>query len=430
MKPPGRPARGRVRLNVVGIRGRALAVVAVFSLAILGFATGKGTTEMPGIADASVLAWIYYAASLFVLGGTDIGLPSGEGPLSARIALWTAYLVAPVITTTVVADTLARLLRRDAAVGTPAGHVLLIGSDELAQAYAASVHAVEPEREVVLLTHDDSLLTPHIAEPEPGSRIRAAHGDALNASVAGAVGAGSAYRAVVITADDTLNLECAWTLRALNPTLAVAANVGDLSLLRPVNRVLRAGNPAQGARPPSVFSTHRMAALQLFEQHLEPLFADTAGLDDVVIAGFGRFGQTLLEILLVQGSGDIARLLLVDPDAGRLFRQFRADVEIGELKPQLVEGSLDDPGTWDRPLSELATSSTRAVALLTADAPMNLRVAMLLRQRSANLRIFAVTFRRSQFLQVMGEQIGFELLCLEEMLGSALRDHFEALAAS
>jgi hypothetical protein len=56
---------------------RWIAFGAVFLFCFVAFATGVVASERPGLGDGPWIAWIYYAGSLFVFGGVDLGVPTG-----------------------------------------------------------------------------------------------------------------------------------------------------------------------------------------------------------------------------------------------------------------------------------------------------------------------------------------------------------------
>ncbi len=404
--------------------------LAVFVLALYGFAGGADTSNISDLHDKTPLEWVYYAASLFVFGGTDLGTPLPQGPMLPRTALWIAFYLAPLITTTVVADALLSILRARAAHERfLREHVVLVGSGDLALAYLAAVQAVDPERRVLLLEHRADLAFPEFGIEEGARNLTRVRGNVLQDSVLQALALGRAHRAVVIADDDLLNLECAWAIHALNPALPVAAHVADLALLRPVNRMSRARRSADGPRGPSVFSTHRIAALQLYDEQLGAHFENTGARDDVVIAGFGRLGQTFLELLLARGEEEVARVLVVEPGATRAVRQFAADVDTGSIQVLAVDGALDDPGTWEQVAATLVAGQGASLALLAhADSLLNLRAAMLMRARLPDTRSFVRSFRRTAFADALAQQLDMEVFALEDMLREALRDHYEALS--
>lgn len=422
------------RLPAIGLSpGRLFrfgGTLAVFVLAISGFAGGANTTNIPEMQSQGPLAWVYYAASLFVFGGTDLGTPLPEGPLLPRAALWIAFYLAPLITTTVVADALLSLLRaRAAKERILQEHMVVVGSGDLALAYVAAVQAVDPGRSVLLAEHRaEQALPEFLPADRPGEPLRL-RGNLMQEPVLGALALERAHRVVVIGDDDLLNLECAWAMHDINPSLPVAAHVAELALLRPVNRMARSRRERGGGRGPSVFSTHRIAALQLYDEHLGSHFERTGARDEVVIAGFGRLGQTFLELLLARADDEVARVLVVEPGASRALRQFTADVDTGGIEVLALDGALDDPGTWEQVASLLASGQGASVALFAqADPLLNLRAAMLLRSGLPGTRGFLRCFHRTAFAAALAEQLGMELFSLEDMLRDALRDHYEALS--
>ena len=78
-------------------RWRSLMLVIVFACGLVAFLCGVGTTSRPAVVDSGILTKAYYTLGLFVLGGMDLGMPTG-GPTAARTLLWFAYFAAPTIT--------------------------------------------------------------------------------------------------------------------------------------------------------------------------------------------------------------------------------------------------------------------------------------------------------------------------------------------
>ena len=68
----------------------------IFLLALIGFESGVSVTERPELASAGIMAKAYYALSLFVVGGVDLGTPIGGSRLG-QVLVWTAYFGAPML---------------------------------------------------------------------------------------------------------------------------------------------------------------------------------------------------------------------------------------------------------------------------------------------------------------------------------------------
>ena len=417
------PRRGSIRMGV-----RVAGVVLVFVLTLTAIAAGVSTTGDEAIGELPILAWIYYAGGLFVFVGLDLGVPSG-GPGWARAAMWVAYLLAPVITTTAVLEAVLQLLRpRERPSSRLRHHVVLVGAGSLGLAYLEAIRSVEPEKPVLLVDHLGSLV--NTAEVEGFGGVQVLQADARRPATLGLLGLERADRMVVVTNDDLVNLDAGWGAKERRTSHPVAGHVADLSRLRPVTRMVRerARAALSGESQPLVFNTHRIGALHLYERFLHPHFQETAYRDVVVLGGFGRFAQTILELLRVTAADEIERILVVDTDARRLLRQFEADVSLDAIPHSAVDGDLEDPGTWGRVRDELAGLAGDPVYLLaSSDEVVNFRAAMLLRAREADPLIFARCFHRGRFAESLAGQRRFELLAFEEVLRDALVEHYEGL---
>jgi len=409
---------------------RLLGAAAVVALAVGAFAAGVGTTGIADMGAESLAGWLYFAGGLFVFGGLDLGTPVG-GPQSARIALWIAYFLAPAITTTVIAETMMKMVRPDLmARRRLRQHVILIGSSNAANAYADAIRDVEPDRMIVRLDHHPGQ-TPRFEEWDTTSALQHLQGDARLPETLDAARLAQAYRVIFLTEDDLLNLEGAWTTLARQPGLPVAAHVTDLALLRPVNRLIRSQRHKTDSSPtPLIFSTHRIGALQLYEQHLHPYFESTRYQDVVIIAGFGHYSQTILELLCAMAADELELILIVDPAAAHLLRQLRSDVDIGPVNIATIDGELDDASTWLQVSEQLTDQSTIPLFLLnSADETANLKAAMQLRAQDLKSKIFLSCFHHSAFAESLSSELSVEIVATEKLLAKALRDHYEALTS-
>ena len=409
---------------------RLLGAVAVIVLALGAFAAGVGTTGIPDMGSESLAGWFYFAGGLFIFGGLDLGTPIG-GPLPARIALWIAYFLAPAITTTVIAEALLMMVPPELIARRRLHeHVILIGSSKAAHAYADAIRSIEPDRLILRLDHRPEQ-APHFGEG--GIRPSSLHlqGDVRFPETLDAACLDKAYRVIFFTDDDLVNLESAWSTLTRQPGLPVAAHVTDLALLRPVNRLIRNQRHKTDSSPtPLVFSTHRIGALHLYEQHLHPYFESTGYRDVVVIAGFGHYSQTILELLCAMAAEELHQILIVDPAAARLLRQLRSDVDFGQVNIATVDGELDDPGTWLQVNEQLADQTATPLFLLnSADETANFKAAMLLRAQTLESKIFVNCFHHSTFAESLSSELTTEIVATEKLLSEALRDHYEALTS-
>lgn len=409
---------------------RLSAVAAVFLLTIGAFASGVRTSGVDEMSSLSVFAWIYYAGGLFVFGGLDLGVPTG-GSAIGRGALWVAFFLAPSITATAVIEAALRLIRKDKfSPRLLEGHVVVAGAGRLGLTYIQAIRRAEPGKPLLLVDLEGDKISAEEADLLDGVHLVRAALDRQEAFEL--LHLQRADRMVVVGDDDLLNLEVAWTAKEVSPKLPVAVQVTDLTLLRPVNRLIRDRARLDDAGPslPLIFNTHRIAALHLYEHFLNPHFEKTGYRDVVVLGGFGRFSQTILELLKGTAADDLEHIVIVDKVASKHVRQFAADVTLDSISFSTVDGDLDDPGTWEKADSELSSHAATPVYMLAAaDEVVNFRSAMMLRRQSSDIRIFARCYRRSSFAQSLAQENAFELLAFEEVLQEALLEHYQNLVA-
>ena len=76
------------------------------------------------------------------------------------------------------------------------------------------------------------------------------------------------------------------------------------------------------ARECEIFNSHEFAAMHLVREHLLGHFHSTPYRDLVVLAGFGRFGQTVLHQLQQHAKGSFGHVVIIDEHATRNARAF------------------------------------------------------------------------------------------------------------
>ncbi|MCA9605498.1 MAG: NAD-binding protein [Myxococcales bacterium] len=387
-------------------------LLVTFVAAMVAFRSGVGVSAS-GESAADLLTHTYWALSLFVLGGTDIGLPTG-GPAGMRALLWAVYFLAPAITTSAVVESALRVLRPDwLRRFALRDHVVVVGLGHLGTTFLEALREREPHRRVLVIEKDAA------GAAVTASRFQAAllAADVRDEGTLDAMHLDRARAVVLLTGDDLINLEVGSRITRIAPHVRVVAHVSDIATRRLVER------SGAGARI-QTFNSHRIAAHGLHEDHLEAAFAATEPRDIVVIAGFGRFGQTTLEHLLVQARGEMERAIVVDVAAERRVRAFHAQVAGTEgCAIVTVEGDLDDPLTWSQVDRALESYEVEPLFVLaTDDDGRNLRAASALRDAGKTGPIYVRCVYRSTFSAELSEERDFVVLSIDEVLRRTMRE--------
>ncbi|MBT8405710.1 MAG: NAD-binding protein [Gemmatimonadetes bacterium] len=414
--PIGSGRGGRFRWRPFVWRGLAFALVVGAGLA--GLRLGVGVTER-NVFGVGLAAQVYYVLGLFVLGGLDIGTPVG-GPRLGRMLLWGAYFVAPIITASAVIDALLRLVRPLARrLRTLNGHVVVGGAGQLSSVYARKLRERSPQRTLVVVEQDPN--HPSLTEFRDGYRAVVLVGDITEDAVLRRLRLDRAHRVLFLTGDDFANLDAAAKVLALAPRLAgqIVVHVSNLGFMRET-----AGSRV--ARDCEVFNGHEFAATKLVHDHLLTRFVETVELDLVVLAGFGRFGQTVLKQLQEYADGRFSHVVIVDERASAHARDFAEHPGFsGDYGRTVIDGDVLDPDVWDRIQAVVEPEGRAPVVVLgTGVDSTNVQVALRVRKHHPDSYVVARSFRPSPFSAEIVQEAGAHPLHLAGLIGQGMPERW------
>lgn len=400
-----------ISLRLPSVRGRGLLwrgliLGLVFGCGLCGFALGAGASERPGVAGADALAKVYYALSLFVLGGVDIGMPQG-GPALARGLLWFAYFAAPTITTASVIEGALRAFAPERwQLRRLRGHTVIAGAGGIGQLFLRRLRERHPRQPVVVV----ELQQDHPARAAIRHHAHMLIGDVRADAVLDALRLDHAERVFLLTGDDFANLDAAAKILQRAPALAArtVVHVADLHFLRVMSDTRVAGQCA-------IFNSHDIAAAHLVRAELLDHFQRTALRDVVVLAGFGRFGQSVLANLQALAGDKFGRVIIIDFEAGKRAAVFAEQVGFGGFyERQVVDGDLCDPRTWQ---AVQGIDECEPVFILgSGDDGANLRTALWVKRDYPHAYVVARTFGRSSFADELGREGGFHVFSVADLV--------------
>jgi Trk K+ transport system NAD-binding subunit len=396
---------------------RGALAVSAFGLALYAFRSGVVVSDRPEVLGAGILTHVYYSLGLFVLGGLDLGVPI-DGPSGPRTALWLAYFLAPLVTAGVLVESALRFLRpawiqrqnlRD--------HIIVVGVGQLGELFLETLHAGTKNPRVLLVDTRQSQRLLAKARDQYGAPYVCA--DIRKASTLDMLALNRARGVALLTGDDLINLEAAWAVLEAEPAMSVVAHIDDIRMKREMDRLM---GDSEGQRV-RAFNMHHMAAERLYDQHLAPRFEETSARDAVVLVGFGRFGQTMLEHLRREASDDLERVVIVDPTAKNAVAAFNLQTHESAFPVDVIDGDAEDPMVWDQLDALLKDAAHPPVFIFgTNSDSLNLRLAMLLRKRSRSLEIFVRCFHESRFSAKLSKHYRFHVMALEQMMHEALEE--------
>ncbi|MCC6522493.1 MAG: NAD-binding protein [Polyangiaceae bacterium] len=415
MPRPALPDLGLVRRVARSLGWRGVALAFVFACGLAGFLAGVDVSDRAGLPAAPLAVKIYYAFGLFVLGGMDLGLPV-SGPLWAQGLLWFAYFAAPAITASAVADGLAHILRPDVwRRRRLRGHVVVGGCGRLTMLYLKRLRAVDPHRPVVVVERTAD--HPNAALVRDLYKADVVTGNVASGTVLDSIGIERADRVLFLTDDDFANLDGATRVLGLQPQLAgrIVVHVANLHFARVIAHT-------RVAKACEVFNIHVIAAQHLVEHRLLEHFRETAHQDVIVFAGFGRFGQTMLDVLQRRAQGKFDTVVLVDMAADARALDFEEQVGFGDwYERHVVEGDLHDRRLWRRlePVFN-RPGHTPVFVIGSGDDGTNLHTALWLARRYPAALTVSRNFRQSAFAEELSQHGGFYAFSVAELLGQSL----------
>lgn len=393
----------------IGWRWWAAAIL--FLLGFGGLLAGVDVSERPGVADASNMTKAYYTLGLFVVGGLDIGTPQG-GPWLARTALWIAYFGAPLLTASAVIEALIKVISPGRwQLRRLANHIIIFGSGRLTLSYLRLLRRNSPNVKVVVV---DEKFDP-VREQELRQKFNATTlvGDLTHRYLLKNLRMSRARRVLLLGDNDFQAFEAATRILDISPRLE-----GKVILHCHNLRFMRSVQQTNLATRCEIFNTYNIAATGLVHAHLIEHFAMTASRDTVVMAGFGRFGQSVLEELHAHAANDIESVAVIDADADRRVLVVDEQARIGAEYQRLVfEGDIAHPNVWYQLTQAVDLSQGRPTIILgTGQEQHNLRTALWIKQKYPNAKVFARTNDFSKFALTVGNEHGINNISMTQLV--------------
>jgi Trk K+ transport system NAD-binding subunit len=385
----------------------------VFVCGLVAFGLGAEVSSRPGLGNASLVTQIYYTLGLFVLGGMDLGVPNGGPPL-AQDLLWFTYFAAPLITASAVLEAMMRVVSQQTWWHwRMRSHIVVGGAGRLGMAFIDNLRGRRGRANLTLVDlHGDA------ASVDTAREAFAAHvivGDVSSDAVLANLRLERARRVMLLTDDDFANLDAAAKIVDMYPDLAgrVVAHVADLRLLQAL-----AGTKL--SQQIETFNTHEIAATHLVKRSLVKHFDCTEPVDCIVIAGFGRFGQSLLRSLEDHAAGRFDTVVIADVSADRLVRDYDDTHGQNNGYRRLVhDGDISDPALWQSIF--LAIDGRRPVVIIgTGDDRANLRCALRVASQNKSAKIVARSIAHTMVATKLAEEGSFEAFAVLDLIAESL----------
>jgi Trk K+ transport system NAD-binding subunit len=382
-----------------------------FFSALIGFESGVMVTERPDLATAGLLTKAYYSLSLFVIGGVDLGTPVG-GPSWGRFLVWISYFGAPILAAWGLIGTLVRALAPQSwQLKRLKNHIVVVGDGELATSYLRVLRERNPKITIVIISGSSDQLLRDEFKQNFGAIV--VSGDITHDFFLCQLKVACAKKILLLDDNSLRSYEAASVLINLIPDIADRVVIHCASL-----RFMRSMEKSRVANNCETFNTYHLAAAGLVRSHMLHHFRETRSKDVVIMAGFGRFGQTILEELQRCAAEELDTVLIIDQDAHR--RVLVADEQIqfsGSYRREQFQGDISNPEVWERIRNTVDIKGDNTVFVMgTGHEELNLRTALWLRRQYPGAMVISRSSKESLFAAEVGEEHDIINISIAELL--------------
>ncbi|MEM8765844.1 MAG: NAD-binding protein [Pseudomonadota bacterium] len=402
---------GGSRAGPLTLNWRWIAAVGLFLSSVSALLMGVGFSERPDLGDAPLLTKAYYSLGLFVVGGLDLGIPEG-GPAFGRALLWFAYFGSPLLMASAVIEAVLRVMRPQRwQLRRLSNHIILVGSGELTTSYLRMLRGHVGDTPIVVV--DEAIDPVRAEELQQTFDVTLVTGDITHRFLQRELRLEMALQLVFLGDNDFLAYEAASKVLRDFPAF------GSRIILHCHNlRFMRSMQDTSVAKLCTTFNAYHLAAQSLVHDALLKQFHSTVNRDVVIIAGFGRFGQTIMEELEARAEGELEKVFLIDIDADRRVLVVEEQQRLrGNYERIVLEGDISNPDVWRRLTeAEDLTQNHPTILLGTGRAEVNLRTALWIKRKYPNALVFARTNDVSQLAQEVGAEHDIETFSIKQLV--------------
>ncbi|MEE4281107.1 MAG: NAD-binding protein [Pseudomonadales bacterium] len=385
-----------------------------FFAALTGFVSGVSVTERPSVGTADLLTQSYYSLSLFVVGGVDLGTPQG-GPLPGRVLLWTAYFGAPILTASTLIGALWQAIAPQSwKLRRLNHHVVIVGAEELSLSYLRALRRHCPHVPVVVVSRSETQQSMK-DEFQQGLGATVVVGDITHEFFLKQLHLERARKILLLSNDSLRSYEAASSL------LKVVPQIGERIVIHCDRlRFMRAMENTLVAQRCETFNTYHLAAAGLVRDRMLQQFRETQEKDAVIIAGFGRFGQTILEELQRNAPDELATIAIIEKDAHRRVMVAEEQMAFTHgYSRKVFDGDISHPEVWQQMQAEVELKADGRNSIFVLGTGMeedNLRTALWIKRKYPQAMVIARSSRESHFATEVAAEHNFISISINQLV--------------
>lgn len=388
--------------------------------ALLGFSSGVSVSERPEVGSSNLLIHAYYSLSLFVVGGVDLGTPFG-GSSWGRALVWISYFGAPILAASTLIEALLRAIAPQSwYLRRLKDHVIVVGGGELSLSYLRVLRSHHPRVPVVVVCRHE-MDQSSLDEFQQGFGALVVTGDITHEFFLRQLRVEYSRKILLLSDNSLRSYEAGSILINLVPGIGSRVVIHCARL-----RFMRAMENTRVAKACETFNTYHLAASGLVRSQMIDHFRYTEPKDVVIIAGFGRFGQTILEELQRNAIDELATVIIIEKDAHR--RVLVAEEQMafeGGYQRRVYEGDISNPEVWEKVETDVEGQGSNCVFVLgTGGEEDNLRAALWLRNKYQQAMVISRTSKHSRFAAEVGAEQKIISISINQLVEENIPGHW------
>ncbi len=356
---------------------RAIPAFLIIIISLICFNSGVYVASNPNLPNENILIQLYYSIGIFFLSGLDMGMPSG-GLVSLRYLLLSTYFIAPLITAIAILETVLHAIRKPHFLKKKlVNHHVIVGAGTISKQYVQQILNQDASSRIVIVEINDM----HKNLSEFRTKVeRIIIGDISKDSVIKELNLSLAKQILLLTNNDIVNLNIMFMIDNVS-----RKNV----LIRIEDEELK-----------SIAKKHNVQTLSLHSANAKSFvdsYSEVLDSKKIVIYGFGRFGQEVLEEIQINGSID--EVIIIDPYikkrwASFLLRQKISNKEwIPVYKIHLITSNQEDYSNFEE-IKKVTPFNKDLSIVFCANLPkfQNIKSAILLAENFKEINLYIRTY--------------------------------------
>lgn len=392
---------------------RTILVATIFSCGVIALSSGVVLSDGGDLDDFTAVLFCVFCQ--FLLAGSEFGVPTSGPPWAVNL-MWFVYFSAPLTSIALGAERLLLVLEKDNwKISSIKNHYVIFGHETITEGYLRRLRSTNSGDSVIVV--DDRFSAATKKDLSNRFDLTCIDGSVAMHTLAEDLRLEHAKKICIFSGAEFETLSAATSFLTKWPALKGKIIVQNSDL-----RFLRSLKNTSLSKRCILFNSYNLAAATLVSSALTNHFKNSPERDLVVIAGYGRFGQSMLMLLNEMAAPSIKRVVIIDTDIEKQVSIAREQsVYRDDIPVTAITGDVSHPELWAKVTeSNDLKEGSPTIILATGNDKLNLNTAITLKNRYPNLSIFTRTQEPNLFVNQVATEEGFHGFSIDQLVEAGL----------